>query len=481
MSSTNSEAKKAAQVEPESSPRGSFVDIIDPEVEKRLVRKLDLNIIPLIMVMQMISFLDRSNIGNAKVHGLVTDLGLKGSDFNVAASVFYVTYIAFEVPFNIVLQRFVPTIIISLSLVTIFTGFVQNYGGLLATRLMLGLCEAGLFPGLNYYLSTIYTRDEYAKRVCMLLVATALSGAFGGLIAYGVLQMDGVSGVAGWRWLFYIEGIMSFIVGICAIFGMPSTTEQAWFLNSEEKHVAHLRNLQRAETEDDGTIKWDEVREAFASPMCWLSGLIQFGGDICLFSFSIFLPTIIQGMGYTNLKIQYLTVPIYLWGAVIYIVVVLSMDLINHHRRSTYILIFGLFTVVGYVLLIASRTVGVLYFACYLCTTGLYILTGLNITWIGSNVKGRYKRAVAIGMNQTMGNAGGIIAGQIYITSDAPRYIIGQSVSLAAILLALAATAALFMVFRYQNVNKAKKLADGVEDEDEAKASDRSIHFQYFL
>lgn len=118
----------------------------------------------------------------------------------------------------------------------------------------------------------------------MLMVATALSGAFGGLIAYGVLQMDGVSGVAGWRWLFHIEGIMSMLIGICGFFALPSTTEQAWFLNSEEKHVAHLRNLQKAETVDDGTINWDEVREAFASPMCWLSGLIQFGVDVCVYS-----------------------------------------------------------------------------------------------------------------------------------------------------------------------------------------------------
>jgi MFS family permease len=143
--------------------------------------------------------------------------------------------------------------------------------------------------------------------------------------------------------------------------------------------------------------------------------------------------------------------------------------------------VFGLFTVVGYTLLIACRTVGVLYFACFLCASGLYVIAGLNITWIGSNVKGRYKRAVAIGMNQTMGNAGGVVAGQIYIATDAPRYLTGQSVSLAAICLALAAIVAQYIVFRYKNAQKAKKLADGVQEDLDMEASDRSIHFRYFL
>lgn len=183
------------------------------------------------------------------------------------------------------------------------------------------MCEAGLFPGLNYYLSELYTRDEYAKRVCMLSVATAFSGAFGGLIAYGVLQMDGISGVAGWRWLYYIEGLASTVIGTCGFFWLPSTAEEAHFLNSEEKEMARLRRIRRTEDADNGRIQWCEVLEAFASPVCWMSGLVQFSSDICLYGecrvltvkeiadlfltgFSTFLPSIIQGMGFRSLKVQ---------------------------------------------------------------------------------------------------------------------------------------------------------------------------------
>ena len=160
---------------------------------------------------------------------------------------------------------------------------MHNYAGLLATRVLLGACEAGLFPGLNFYLSTLYTREEYAKRVCMLFVATALSGAFGGLIAYGVLQMDGVSGVAGWRWLFYIEGIISFVVGVFALFYLPSNPQAARFLNAQDKHISVLRQARKNEEPVGPGVQWTEVREALRTPMCWLSGVIQFGGDVCLY------------------------------------------------------------------------------------------------------------------------------------------------------------------------------------------------------
>lgn len=154
----------------------------------------------------------------------------------------------------------------------------------MASRLVLGMCESGLFPGLNFYLSSLYTRDEYAKRVCMLFVATALSGAFGGLIAFGVLQIGNVSSVAGWRWLFYIEGLMSLVVGIFAVFFLPSSAEDARFLTTEQKYIGKLRLARRDEDRGNNNIQWGEIRAALTSSVCWISGLIQFGGDVCLYS-----------------------------------------------------------------------------------------------------------------------------------------------------------------------------------------------------
>ena len=132
------------------------------------------------------------------------DIGASTEQFSTAVSIFYATYVTFETPFAILLKKLTPRVLLSLlcavwSLVTIFSGFVQNVGGLYATRLILGACEAGLFPGLNLYLTMVYKREEQAKRVAYLFSCTAISGAFGGLLAGGILHMDGVGGYAGWR------------------------------------------------------------------------------------------------------------------------------------------------------------------------------------------------------------------------------------------------------------------------------------------
>jgi len=142
--------------------------------------------------------------GNVKVAGILTDIHATNQQFSIAVSIFYATYVTFESPAAILMKKITPRVILTVlctvwSLTTIFTGFIHNVGGLYATRLILGACEAGLFPCLNLYLTMVYRREEQAKRVAYLFSCSALSGAFGGLLAYGLLQMDGVSGIAGWR------------------------------------------------------------------------------------------------------------------------------------------------------------------------------------------------------------------------------------------------------------------------------------------
>lgn len=148
--------------------------------------------------------MSNKKLGNVKVAGLLTDIHATNSQFNTAVSIFYATYVTFETPAALLFKKLTPRLILCTlcvvwSLTTIFTGFIHNISGLYATRLILGACEAGLFPCLNLYLTMVYRREEQAKRVSYLFSCAALSGAFGGLLAYAILQMDGVSGVAGWR------------------------------------------------------------------------------------------------------------------------------------------------------------------------------------------------------------------------------------------------------------------------------------------
>lgn len=144
------------------------------------------------------------NIGNARLYHLESDLGLHGSQYQTAVSILFVTYIIFEVPSNLVLKKFTPSrwigfITLAWGIIATLSGLVESYGALLACRLLLGAVEAGLFPGLNVYLTLFYTRRELAVRVGFLFVSAAIAGGVGGLLAYGIGFMDGVAGKHGWR------------------------------------------------------------------------------------------------------------------------------------------------------------------------------------------------------------------------------------------------------------------------------------------
>lgn len=250
-------------------------ETIDPVDERKLLAKLDIAFVPIIMVVYLSCFLDRSNIGNVKVAGMPADIHASTQEISTAVSIFYATYVAFEAPWAILLKKLTPRFLITAlcvvwSLTTIFSGFISNIGGLYAARLILGACEGGLFPGLNLYLTMVYKREEQAKRVSYLFVCTALSGAFGGLLAYVILKMDGVGGYAGWRWVYIIEGIFSIVVAVAVWFGLPNDPSNAYFLNDKEKRMMQIRAAQRAQYMGSEEFSWEEIRITLKDPKLYL-------------------------------------------------------------------------------------------------------------------------------------------------------------------------------------------------------------------
>lgn len=248
---------------------------IPPAEERALLAKLDLFFVPIIMAVYLSCFLDRSNIGNVKVAGLPAAIHATPAEISTAVSIFYATYVLVEAPWALALKKCTPRLLITAlciiwSLATIFTGFVTSIGGLYAARLVLGACEGGLFPGLNLYLTMVYKRAEQARRVSYLFVCTALSGAFGGLLAYLILKMDGVGGYAGWRWVYIIEGLFSMVVAAMVWFGLPNEPEKSWFLNEREKELMRIRAEQRAQYMGSEEFSWDEVLITLRDPKLWL-------------------------------------------------------------------------------------------------------------------------------------------------------------------------------------------------------------------
>lgn len=191
-------------------------DIADPDavksdeeraaIDKKLLRKLDLHLIPWLTLLYLISFLDRTNIGNAKIDGLLTDLHMSQNQYQASLSIFFISYALFEPLTNVLLKRlrpsiFLPLIMLLWGICMVCMGLVHDFSGLAAARFFLGMFEAGLFPGVNYYLSCWYKRSEFGIRAAVFFSAAALAGSFGGLLAAAIIQMRGVGGKAGWAWL----------------------------------------------------------------------------------------------------------------------------------------------------------------------------------------------------------------------------------------------------------------------------------------
>jgi MFS family permease len=217
-------------------------------------------------------------------------------------TLFYVTYVVFETPWVMAVKRWGANSVLAVaficwSAVTIGTGFIQNYGQAIVMRLLLGIFEAGLFPALTFVISTIYDRDAQAKRVAVLYGSSALSGAFGGLIAYGIQLMGARRGLSAWRWLFIVEGCISMVICGCALFTLPKTAETAWFLTEDEKSLMRARTQRDIIYKGDNTFSWAYARMALSDPFIYLTSVLLFCSSIPLFGFGTFLPTIIKGLG----------------------------------------------------------------------------------------------------------------------------------------------------------------------------------------
>ncbi|TQS33663.1 hypothetical protein Golomagni_05983 [Golovinomyces magnicellulatus] len=460
---------------------------IDPKREGQLTRKLDLFIAPIMTLIFLNAYLDRANIGNAASAGMLQDLAISDGQLGNAITLFYVTYVTFEVPASLVLKKFhpsrmIPLLIFSWSVVLIGSGFIHDVAQLYATRLLLGIFESGVFPCLALYLSTFYNPHEQALRVSYLFVASALSGSFGGLFAYALLKMDGIAGLAGWRWLFIIEGCLSVIIALGVFCALPDDFESAGFLNAQDKELMRLRAAISARYHGKPEFDWQQVRAAAWDPKLYISCFSQFMADVCSFGLSSFLPLIIKSFGYGTVKTQLLTVTVFFWASVSYIVISYFSDKVQ--KRAVFMVSASLVTAVGYAVNIGvpNSNKAVLYFSTFLIAPGVYIIVGLNCAWLLNSHAPYYKRAMAIGMNQSIGNCGGIVVGQIFKAKKNGKYLMGLSGSLAAAMLAIVGHISLYVYLRRENKRRENLSIDEREREIQAgKAGDLHPSYRYTL
>ncbi|KAG2001980.1 high-affinity nicotinic acid transporter, variant 3 [Coprinopsis cinerea AmutBmut pab1-1] len=229
-----------------SSLSGHPAADFDLVAERRLVRKLDLTLLPLFTLIYMANFIDRTAIGNARVAGLEKDLRMSGSDFNKAMTVFHVFYALSDIPSNLVLKRYgsiwLAVLVMAFGLVALGSAFMTSYPGFIASRVFLGLAEGGTLSGLVYTLSQYYRRKELAMRVGFFMgVAPSLAGAFGGLLAWGLLRVRDIGVVTRWRKILLVEGLLTTLTGLTLLFVIPAEPSKTKLFTVEERALALAR------------------------------------------------------------------------------------------------------------------------------------------------------------------------------------------------------------------------------------------------
>jgi MFS family permease len=449
--------------------------ILDDADDKKLRRKLDLHLIPTMTLLYLLSYLDRVNIGQAEIDGLTQSIHITSAQYNACLSVFFATYVIFEVPSNLLLKRlrpsrWIPSIMIIWGIVMTLMGLANSYGSLLACRLLLGAAESGLFPGnkifirnekiekvlyymslgATFYLSSWYKRRELSWRISILFSAVALAGAFGGILAFGINKMNGLGGQEGWRWIFYIEGIVTVIVGVIAfslINDFPS--DRPKFLTEKEcdRTISRLQN--DAGPGAGEQFSWKQVRAAFSDWKIYVFGLCYIGLTEPFYSLSLFSPTIVQSLGFTSYRAQLMTAPPYAFAFVTTMTTAYLSD--RYARRAVFILFWLTISITGFIILITVQDSNVKYFAVFLTTGGISPCIATCITFLSCNISPHTKRATAVAFMLSVGNSGGAISGQVYRSQDSPRFILGHAINLGFCVMALIAASILLISLRLEN------------------------------
>ncbi|KAI5459562.1 major facilitator superfamily domain-containing protein [Mariannaea sp. PMI_226] len=404
----------------------------DKAATKRLIRKIDLAVVPFAALLYLLSFLDRTNIGNARLDTIEKDLGMTGLKYNNVLAIFFPFYVLAEIPSNMGMRRFkpwiwIPTMMVAWGICCTLMGIVQNYHGLLAVRAILGLTEGGLFPGISYYITMWYRRHECGFRMAVFFSAATAAGAFGGLLARGIMEMRGVGGLAGWRWIFIIEGLATTVVAVASYKVMSDYPDRAKFISKEERdHIVARLELDRSSLADEFDMKffWDAMRDW----KIWVHMFMAAGTFTGVYSYSLFLPTIIRDLGYTSTTAQLLSTPPYIVACLFCVAAGWYADRLE--QRGIFMIFFCAlalisFRGIGLILLMAVKTAAVRYFGCFLLAAGLFPSVPQGVAWNSNNIGGAMKRGVGIAMQVGFGNFGGTIAAYLFLVKDSPRYFPG--------------------------------------------------------
>ncbi|KAI0885218.1 MFS transporter [Annulohypoxylon maeteangense] len=425
--------EKPLIVEQESEPHTHARIKMDPK-EKALVRKLDLYIMPTICVMYFLNYVDRNAIAQARLNHFERDLNMAGNEFNTAVSILFVGYVLMQVPSNMLITRIKPGIYMSgcmfvWAVVSTCTAAVKNYRGLVASRFFLGIAEAPFYPGATYILAIYYTHSEMATRVGLMYCGQLLATGVTGLISAGVFAgMDGLRGLAGWQWLFLVEGAFTAFVAVLGFWLLPNTPDDTHWLSAEERKLVRAR-IERDRISDalGEASAWDGLKQAFGDKRTWLFCFMQmFHLSAC--SFNAFFPTVAKTLGYNTTVTLLLTCPPFVLAGAGSTIVGWSSGRLN--ERTRHITITLSIAIVGFIIAASTLNTAARYVACFIFPVGAFSANSVVVGWASSTLsQTEEKRAVVLAITNVFGHIGYIYGAYLWPDSDEPRYGIGFGAS----------------------------------------------------
>ncbi|KAI0021684.1 MFS general substrate transporter [Xylariomycetidae sp. FL0641] len=432
--------------------------------ERALLWRQDKRIVPLAASIYFLCYLDRSNIGNAKVlnasvgDDMQSQTNTTNYQFNIALMIFLIGYFLFEVPSNILLKKLRPSrwlafLMFSWGAITIGMGGTHNFAQITGVRFLLGAFEAGLFPGLVYYLTFWYKTDERSVRVAFILASATLAGAFGGAIAYGVGHMNGTRGLAAWRWLFILEGIPSLLSAFLVWFFLPDFPERAPWLSEQEKDLAAARLHLEGAQGSARSVTWRDAKETLTDWRLYGHYAIYFAVSLPFSSLSLFTPSIVAGLGFHDLEAQLMTVPPW---AVAYVFSILN-SWSGDHFNARGLHCGGAAAIGGAGFLASAVLPAAAYRSRYGClivgTTGAFACIPPMLGWLTSNTWSTASIGLAVALNVSIGAGLGQIPGVwIYKAGEAARgYPTGHGVNAAMLFFVALGALALRLYYGRQN------------------------------
>ncbi|KAK5805766.1 hypothetical protein VI817_000024 [Penicillium citrinum] len=432
-------AKEISSNEIENVAAIEVVSFTDEE-EKALVKKIDLTLLPTIWVMYLLSYLDRTNIGNAKISGMEVDLNLTSNQYSIALVVFFVGYVLFEVPSNLALGRsrpsiFLPSIMILWGALTCVMAAVKSFTHLVVLRTILGCIEAGFAPGVLLLISSWYKQTEQSKRFGVFISAAVLSGAFGGLIAAGIVDgLEGVHGIRGWRWLFIIEGVITVGFAIISIFLLPDFPTTTKRLSDHERQIAVARLARQnvtSVTEDTEQLSHlGACKVACQDYRTWafIIGYMVIVGSSTL---TYFYPTLVKGIfeNASTKKINLLTVPIYGVAFIATGITSFYGDKVSTWRGLIIAIWLAFALICSIIVCVVYDFIG-RYILLVFMAAGLWSTNGGTLAYASSAFASVHPQArgVALAMVNALGNLAQIYGSYLFPEDEGPRYIMGFSV-----------------------------------------------------